>query len=154
MQTVTLSLAIASAVMGGVFFTFSTFVMAALGNLKPAEGIRAMQRINIDVFCWPFSILFFGLPVALSVLGIYSVMHSTQANTGLLLAACGIYLIGSFLLTVFGNVPLNNKLARTDSEAEESVGQWNHYLIYWTRWNHLRTVACVATSILLLLACQ
>jgi len=47
MQNITFGLALASAVMGGVFFTFSTFVMSALGKLRPAEGIRAMQRINI-----------------------------------------------------------------------------------------------------------
>ena len=40
--------AFASAVIGGALFGFSTFVMKALGRLAPAEGIRAMQRINED----------------------------------------------------------------------------------------------------------
>ena len=152
MQTITLSLAIASALMGGVFFTFSTFVMTALGNLKPAEGIRAMQRINIDVFCWPFSVLFFGLPVVLAGLGIQSVLNSGQDNAAYLLAACGVYLVGSFLLTVSGNVPLNNKLARIDPVAQESVVVWQHYLKIWVRWNHLRTLACLVASALLIKA--
>lgn len=34
--------ALASALMGGVFFAFSSFVMPALGRIPPAEGIRAM----------------------------------------------------------------------------------------------------------------
>lgn len=152
MQTTTLGLAIASAVMGGVFFSFSTFVMTALGNLKPAEGIRAMQRINIDVFCWPFSVLFFGLPVVMAGLGIYSLIHYEQNNANYLLAASGTYVVGCFLLTVFGNVPLNNKLARIDPEAQGSVVVWQHFAINWIRWNHLRTLACLVTCVLLVKA--
>ena len=33
--------------MAGVFFAFSTFVMKALARLQPAQGIAAMQAINI-----------------------------------------------------------------------------------------------------------
>jgi uncharacterized membrane protein len=32
--------------MAGVFFTFSAFVMQALGKLPSGEGIRAMRTIN------------------------------------------------------------------------------------------------------------
>jgi uncharacterized membrane protein len=41
--------AIGSAVIGGVFFAFSTFVMRALRRLAPGEGLVAMQAINIAV---------------------------------------------------------------------------------------------------------
>ena len=68
----TVTAALASALMGGIFFAFSSFVMPALGRIPPAEGIRAMQRINIDVFHWSFVVAFFGTPaacLALAVLG-------------------------------------------------------------------------------------
>jgi uncharacterized membrane protein len=35
------------ALIAGVFFAFSTFVMSALARLQPAMGIAAMQSINI-----------------------------------------------------------------------------------------------------------
>jgi hypothetical protein len=37
---------------GGVFFAFSTFVMKALASLPPAQGIAAMQSINVTVGCF------------------------------------------------------------------------------------------------------
>lgn len=69
LDLISFSIAIAAVVMAGVFFAFSSFVMTALGNIAPAEGIKAMQRINIDVFCWSFSLLFFGIPLASLGLG-------------------------------------------------------------------------------------
>ena len=38
-----------AAMIGGVFFAFSSFVMKALARLPSAEGIAAMQSINIVV---------------------------------------------------------------------------------------------------------
>ena len=35
-----------SALVGGIFFAFSSFVMKALARVPPAEGIAAMQSIN------------------------------------------------------------------------------------------------------------
>ena len=43
----TLVTALGCGLVAGVFFAFSTFVMAALRRLKPEEGIAAMQSINI-----------------------------------------------------------------------------------------------------------
>ena len=45
----TLLAALGSALMAGTFFAFSTFVMGALGRLRPPAGIAAMQSINIVV---------------------------------------------------------------------------------------------------------
>ncbi|WP_228050189.1 hypothetical protein [Tychonema sp. LEGE 06208] len=44
----------------GVFFAFSTFVMNALGRLPPAQGIAAMQSINIAVINPLFITALFG----------------------------------------------------------------------------------------------
>ncbi len=41
--------ALGSALVAGVFFAFSTFVMKALGRLQPEQGIAAMQSINVTV---------------------------------------------------------------------------------------------------------
>ena len=35
-----------SALAGGIFFTFSSFIMKALAGVPSAEGIGAMQSIN------------------------------------------------------------------------------------------------------------
>ena len=41
--------ALGSGAIGGVFFAFSNFVMPALARVAPAEGIHAMQAINVTV---------------------------------------------------------------------------------------------------------
>ena len=38
-----------SALIGGIFFAFSNFIMKALAKLPAAEGIAAMQSINVVV---------------------------------------------------------------------------------------------------------
>jgi uncharacterized membrane protein len=47
-------------------------------------------------------------------------------------------LIGTLGVTMFGNVPLNNRLAAIDPQAESSVAIWQDYVHRWIRWGHLR----------------
>ena len=139
--------AIGSVVLGGVFFAFSSFVMPALGNVLPSEGIRAMQRINIDVFCWSFSALFFGLPVLFIGLGIYAAVMLPPGVSWLWMVGSLIYLLGCLLVTGLGNVPLNNSLARLDPDEAGVNTQWQQYLLVWTGWNHVRGVACLLAGL-------
>jgi uncharacterized membrane protein len=43
----TLFAALGCAMMAGVFFAFSTFVMMALARLPAEQGVAAMQAINV-----------------------------------------------------------------------------------------------------------
>ena len=52
--------AIGAALVAGIFYAFSTFVMQALGRLAPREGITAMQSINVVVINPLFFLAFFG----------------------------------------------------------------------------------------------
>ena len=45
----TLVSALGCGLIAGVFFAFSVFVMKALASLAPAQGIAAMQSINLTV---------------------------------------------------------------------------------------------------------
>ena len=49
LYTATLVTALGCGLVAGVFFAFSSFVMAALRRLKPEEGIAAMQAFNIPL---------------------------------------------------------------------------------------------------------
>jgi uncharacterized membrane protein len=137
-----------SAVMAGVFFVFSSFVIPALASLQAAEGIRAMQRINVDVFSWSFSLLFLGTPAACIVIGINAIINWSHPATIYYFCGTLVYLLGLMLVTGKGNVPLNHALARVDSDSPEGVAMWKHYLVHWTRWNSLRALAGLISSIL------
>lgn len=138
--------AFGSALMGGVFFAFSSFIMPALRRLSPAEGIRAMQQINIDVFHWSFMSVFFGTPVACVALLVQAIWGDT--HRGALYGAMGsvVYLTGSFLVTIVGNVPRNDALAAVDADADDAKDAWEQFAASWTRWNHVRTVASMAAA--------
>ena len=63
-----------------------------------------------------------------------------------------MYLLGSFIVTVALNVPLNDRLAAAKPDAPETVALWATYLSQWTAWNHVRTVASLLATALLTLA--
>jgi uncharacterized membrane protein len=150
MIELTLLAAAGSAILGGVFFAFSSFVMTALDNIPHSEGIRAMQRINIDVFSWSFSLLFLGMPLLVIIIAVLAVINWLEPQSVYNLSASILYIVGTVLVTGSGNVPLNNRLARLDPDAIIAKAEWNKYLLSWTRWNHLRTAACLLTSLILI----
>lgn len=47
--TAVVTAALGCAVVGGIFFAFSNFIMKALARLSSAEGMAAMQSINVTV---------------------------------------------------------------------------------------------------------
>ena len=131
--------AIAAAAVGGIFFAFSSFIMAGLARRPPAEGAAAMQAINVTVLNPAVFALLFGT-VALTA-GAALAAPSAPA-----VAAVALYAIGCVGVTGLGNVPLNERLRKADASAPETEALWREYLTRWTRWNHVRTAACFAAA--------
>ena len=97
-----------TAIVGGVFFGFSSFIMKALGRVSAPEGLAAM---------------FF-------------------------LGGAVLYFAGTFLVTMFGNVALNDRLASVSPSDPAAAKFWMHYLDRWTMWNTVRTIAAIAATFL------
>ncbi len=131
----------------GVFFAFSSFVMKALAQQPPAQGIAAMQSINITVINPLFMTAFVGTAVICLALAGSLLLRWHQPGAVLLLVGSLLYLVGTFLVTMVGNVPLNNALAIADPNSTEGVKLWASYLTRWTFWNHVRTIAAFAAAI-------
>ncbi len=134
--------AIGAGLMAGVYFTFSAFVMTALARMPAAEGIGAMQSINRVILRSLFMPLFFATSIASLALAVVAVVHWGEPGAAAMLAGGVTYVVGMFLCTVVCNVPLNNALDAVDRGHAEAGDVWSHYLRVWTRWNHVRTVAC------------
>lgn len=143
--------ALGSGVVGGVFFAFSSFVMAALGRLPADQGVAAMNAINVTVITPSFMIPLFGTGLLALVLaaGAYF-WPGQQTGRGVLLAATLLYVLGSVGVTMLFNVPLNNQLAAANAVQQGDV--WARFLRDWTFWNHIRTAASIAASGLFVLA--
>jgi len=148
-EALTLGAAVGSALVAGIFFAFSTFVMNALGRVKPEQGITVMQMINITVINPWFMIAFFGTGVTGLIVAIPAMLGMSAPLDVHHLAGIVLYVVGCIAVTVMFNVPLNNALAVTDAENPESVPLWHHYLRRWTVWNHVRTAASLAAAALL-----
>ena len=144
--------ALASAMVGGVFFGFSSFVMAALARVPIGAAISAMQSINVVVLNSWLLRTFMAAAVACAALAVIAVATWQQPGSLSLIAGSLVYLAGCLGVTMLANVPLNNELAATKAESEEGAKVWTRYLSQWTAWNHVRTIACLAAAILLLIA--
>ncbi|GAB5467005.1 MAG: DUF1772 domain-containing protein [Rhodospirillales bacterium] len=140
----TLVAALGAALVAGIFFAFSNFVMQALARLRPASGIAAMQAINVTVLNPGFFALFFGTALAALALAL-TAAFSSQGGA-YLIAGSLLYLLGCLLVTVVVNVPLNKKLEGMAPDSDEAAVLWQRYLVTWTRANHLRSLASLVAA--------
>lgn len=148
LQAAVLGTATASGVFGGAMFAFSSFVMPALRALPPRDALAAMQAINIEA---PRSLLMLpllGTAAGSVALGAHAILAGPSEGRGLRLAGAALGL-ASFAITAGYHVPRNNALAVVEAGAPEAAGAWTAYAASWTRWNHLRTGAAVASAVLL-----
>lgn len=138
--------AIGCGVIGGVFYAFSTFVMAALARLPAATAIVAMQSINVVVLNVLFLGVFLGTAVACALVALIAILSWPQPGSMWMVAGSLLYLVGTILVTIRRNVPLNDMLATLPAEAPDSGARWNMYVRRWTAWNHARTAAAIAAA--------
>ena len=147
-----LFLALWSAVIAGVFSAFSEFVMSALIKTQNPGGIEAMQHINRDVIKTQFVAGIVAIAIFSILFALYGAAVFEGAPRTAILLAAGIYLPGVFMMTMFGNVPMNNRLASLDHNSEEARIYWREYGQKWTRLNHVRAVGSVLSAGLYLVA--
>ncbi|TDD02755.1 DUF1772 domain-containing protein [Nonomuraea deserti] len=124
--------------LAGLFYTFSMSVMPGLKAADPAQAEAAMRSINRKILNPWLYLVFLGSPLAALVAGLLA-----DAPAALwFFAAAAVNFVGSFLVTVAINVPMNNAL-------EAGTMPWKDYASRWTAWNTLRAVAGVASLVLM-----
>ena len=132
--------AIGCGLLAGLYFSFSTFIMSALGRIGQAEGITAMNAINVDIQRSLFMPIFLGTTLTSAVLAVLAGFRWGQPGAAAMLAGGIVYVAGMFIVTMVFNVPLNNALAAADPSSAQATSLWADYLTQWTLWNHVRTV--------------
>ena len=141
-----LFLGIWSALVGGVFKAFSEFIMAGLARTEPSAGIEAMQQINRTVLRTEFVAALIAIAVISSLFGVYAMLAVSGTAKFVILLAALVYVPTVFLVTVAGNVPMNNRLDVLDKSTTASATYWAHYGRVWIRLNHVRTLGCIVTA--------
>jgi uncharacterized membrane protein len=144
--------ALGCALVAGLYFAFSTFIMTALGRIPAPAGIAAMQAINTVIQRSLFMPLFFGTTLAALAVAALALWRWVEAGSVAMLAGGLVYVLGMFVCTVVFNVPLNNRLDAADPQSAAAGEVWARYLRVWTRWNHVRTLASTLAAGLFVLA--
>lgn len=144
--------AVGCGVLAGVYFAFSTFVMASLARIAPAAGAAAMNAINVEIVRSLFMPLFLGTTLTGAALAVLAFFRWGEPGAIAMLAGGGIYVLGMFIVTIIFNVPLNNALAAVDPASAQAAELWARYLRDWTFWNHVRSISSTGACVLFVAA--
>jgi uncharacterized membrane protein len=139
---------VGTGLVAGVFFAFSTSIMPALARLPKPAGALAMQQANRTILNPLFLAVFAGTVVVCLLVAVAALI--TGAGGVLwLVAGAVLFVVGSFILTMTINVPMNNRLDAADPDSAAGAEIWTGYLSRWTAWNHFRgVVSAVSTALL------
>src|SRR5687767_8264631 len=93
-----------SAVVAGVFFGFSSFIMKALSKVSDDAGVAAMRSINVVVINPSFLGTFLGTAVVSVLVSLFAIFSGDVHFDIILLLASAAYLIGCVGVTMACNV--------------------------------------------------
>jgi uncharacterized membrane protein len=148
----TLVTALGCGAMGGVFFAFSGFVMQGLRRLPAAQGIAAMQSINVTAVTPAFMGALFGTALACIALIVAGLTMLDEPFAPYLVGGGGLYVVGTIALTIAYHVPRNDALAKVDPQSAGAASTWTRYDAEWTAGNHVRAAAALAAATALAVA--
>ena len=136
----------------GLCFTWSNAITPGIGRLDDLGFLKAFQSMNRVIINGRFLLVFFG-PVVLLFLNAYLFKNGGFSFWLFLLAAI-LFFVGLALVTIFGNVPLNELL---DKSVLENLSQDQLEILRerfeqpWNRWHMVRTICSILSFALLLL---
>ena len=151
-----LAAAFTTALIAGLFYAYSCSVNGGLGRLPDAGYMAAMQGINREILNPLFFMSFMGTVILLPLATWLQYGHPVSLRFYLLLAATLVYVVGTFGVTMVGNVPLNNALDAFNiqaASAEEISQQRALFEKPWNKLHSIRTIANAIALILVLIAC-
>jgi uncharacterized membrane protein len=151
-----LATAFTTALIAGLFYAFSCSINGGLNRLPDAGYLAAMQSINREILNPLFFMSFMGTLMLLPLCTWLQYHHPASIRFYLLLAATLVYAIGTFGVTIMGNVPLNNALDAFNISAASPEALRQQREMFEMPWNNLhsiRTLANALALILVLIAC-
>jgi uncharacterized membrane protein len=148
--------ALTTALMAGLFFSWSVSVTPGLARVGTPEYLASFQAMNRAILNPVFLSCFMGTAILLPVSTYLQYCQPVTISFWFLLTASVLYIIGVFGVTMAGNVPLNDMLDAfqienaTTQSMEEMRNKFEHT---WNRLNMIRTLSSIAAIVLVILAC-
>ncbi|MEE1896931.1 DUF1772 domain-containing protein [Flavobacterium rakeshii] len=146
---------LSTALMAGLFFSYSFSVNSGLGQLNDSAYLLAMQSINRAILNPVFFMCFFGTVILLPLNAYLQYDGRLTINFSLYGLSAAFYVIGLFGITILGNVPLNDTLEAFDlgNASQETIsGMRETFEGPWNKWHNIRTTAVVISFLLLSIA--
>lgn len=154
-QTAVLLSALLCSLVAGLVLVFAIVVMPGIRTLGDRDYLKSFKAIDrviqdnqpIFMLVWLGSVL---VLIGSTILGLWRLEGLEQT---LLIIACAVYILGVQLPTVTINIPLNNHLQSQDLDAmpeSELLALAEKFNSRWLRWNTIRTVIAILTTVLLL----
>jgi uncharacterized membrane protein len=137
---------ISTGLYAGFMLIFQTGVMPALARLSDDAFVPAMRRINEQVPRPVFLVVF--LAVVVFPAAALAVPGEGASDTRMWLVAAGLGCAAlNHLVTIAGNIPLNNALASSESSPDSEVRA--AFESKWNRYHRVRTALILAAFVLL-----
>lgn len=147
LNKIILGLAIlATGIMAGIFFTWTNAVTPGIGELTDEMYLHALQSMNRVILNPVFTGLFFAAVVLLPLTLIAKRGSRSRIVVGLLLSATVIYWVGTFGVTVAGNIPLNELLDASPLDRLSELELHNLRLSIETKWNAFNLVRTLTSA--------
>jgi len=137
----------------GFFFAWSVSVILGMKKVSDFTYFETMQNINREILNPAFFIIFFGSLITLMITTY--LQFNNKPVFWLVLSSAIIYLIGTFGITAFGNVPLNNELDAlniTKFGLLELKNFRTYYESTWNQYHNIRTISSMISFIILLIS--
>lgn len=148
--------ALATALMAGLFYNWTSAITVGLHRLPDKEYIAAMQSINRAIQNPLFFLSFFGAAILLPVCSYLHYQQPLTTKFYSLLVAAILYLVGVMAVTILGNIPLNNLLDKFDlqnASLEEAAKLRTAFEAKWNNLNTIRTICSCISLVFILMAC-
>ena len=136
----------------GLCFTWSNAVTPGIGRLDNIGFLKAFQAMNRAIINPKFMIVFMG-PTLLLFLNAY-LFRSSNTIFWLFFVAAILFFIGIGLVTIFGNVPLNEILDASNLESlskGELQALRDNFEQSWNRWHTIRSISSFTSFVFLIM---
>lgn len=138
----------------GLCFTWGNAVTPGIGRLDNLGFLHAFQQMNRAIINPIFIVVFMG-PLITHIANIFLFKSATPTVFWLILSASILYIVGLVLVTIFGNVPLNEMIDKVDllsASPEELATLRDNFEVQWNRFHNIRTVTTSLSFALLILS--
>lgn len=138
----------------GICFTWGNAVTPGIGQLNDLGYLQAFQKMNRSIENPLFFAVFFG-SFLVGIAAIFTNKGISPEHFRLILLAVSLNFLGVVIVTVFGNVPLNQILDKADlvnSSEEELRALRERFENPWNRFHIIRIIASMTSFALLIIA--